>query len=277
MNTVARAQGRWQEILPQLGIEPRFLRNKHGPCPLCGGRDRFRFDDREDTGSYYCSQCGPGAGILLIRKLKGWDHKTACDEVDKIIGTEHVAPKANPRKDDPQARRRAIERILEDARQPDVVVAYLQRRGLAVSSPVLRGFACCPYWDDDDHRWSGGIPLSSRRSSDRSVRSRASPASTTQTLTRERSSCRRSARSPVPRSGSMNHKTISGSLRASRRRLQLISYSGFQSGPHCRTAASSPSSQSAGCADSTFSPTTIPTSSAKPPPITWRIGSTETA
>ena len=42
MNTVDRARGRWREILPRLGLEPQFLVKKHGPCPLCGGKDRFR-------------------------------------------------------------------------------------------------------------------------------------------------------------------------------------------------------------------------------------------
>jgi putative DNA primase/helicase len=27
-------------------MDERALSGKHGPCPLCGGRDRFRFDDR---------------------------------------------------------------------------------------------------------------------------------------------------------------------------------------------------------------------------------------
>ena len=31
VNTVERARGRWKEILPLLGIEPRILVNKHGP------------------------------------------------------------------------------------------------------------------------------------------------------------------------------------------------------------------------------------------------------
>ena len=39
------AHGRWPEILAALGIDPAALRNRHGPCPGCGGRDRFRFDD----------------------------------------------------------------------------------------------------------------------------------------------------------------------------------------------------------------------------------------
>ena len=38
LNTVERARGRWREILPRLGIDARFLVNRHGPCPLCGGR-----------------------------------------------------------------------------------------------------------------------------------------------------------------------------------------------------------------------------------------------
>jgi putative DNA primase/helicase len=94
-NTIERARHRWREILPQLGIETRFLTNKHGPCPLCGGRDRFRFDDKDGSGSYYCNRCGPGAGVILVCKKNGWDFKTACDAIDKIIGT---AANPNPRR-----------------------------------------------------------------------------------------------------------------------------------------------------------------------------------
>jgi putative DNA primase/helicase len=152
MNTVERANGRWREILPQLGIETRFLTNKHGACPLCRGKDRFRFDDRDGTGSYYCNQCGAGTGVLLIRKLKGWDHKTACDEVDKIIGIGNAkpTPKALPN-DDRRARLAGIERLLREAHYPDVVTGYLQKRGLGITSPVLQGHWRCPYYDGDGH------------------------------------------------------------------------------------------------------------------------------
>jgi hypothetical protein len=30
--TIEPARNRWREILPQRGIETRFLTNKHGPC-----------------------------------------------------------------------------------------------------------------------------------------------------------------------------------------------------------------------------------------------------
>jgi putative DNA primase/helicase len=41
----------------------------------------------------------------------------------------------------------AIERLWQEARYPDVVDAYLKRRGLSVTSPVLRGHWRCPYYD----------------------------------------------------------------------------------------------------------------------------------
>ena len=108
LDTIDRANGRWREILPQLGIETRFLQNKHGPCPLCGGKDRFRFDDRDGSGSYYCNQCGAGTGLLMIRKLKGWDHKTACDAVDEIIGNSEAAASEKGARKSPASRAAAI-------------------------------------------------------------------------------------------------------------------------------------------------------------------------
>src|SRR3954470_15707003 len=110
--TVERARGRWREILPQLGVDTKFLSNKHGPCPLCGGRDRYRFDDRDGTGSYYCNQCGAGVGIILIRKLRGWNHATACAEVDKIIGSDRTPNPAVTKHDDRSRRFGVITRAI---------------------------------------------------------------------------------------------------------------------------------------------------------------------
>src|SRR6185295_4990814 len=120
MNTVDRARNRWHEILPQLGIDTRFLTNKHGPCPLCGGKDRYRFDDRDGTGSYYCNQCGAGVGIIMIRKLRGWDHATACAEVDKIIGVGGGAG-PQPKHDDRSRRLAVIRQAIAAAVSPEVV------------------------------------------------------------------------------------------------------------------------------------------------------------
>src|SRR5690348_5033853 len=118
LNTVERARGRWREILPRLGVETRYLTNRQGPCPMCGGKTRFRFDDKNGDGTYYCNHCGAGYGILLIRKLRGWDHKTACDEVDKIIGLGS-APKGPTKvetsRNTSRMREAAINRLLGEA------------------------------------------------------------------------------------------------------------------------------------------------------------------
>ena len=150
--TIECARHRWREILPQLGIDTRFLQNRHGPCPLCGGKDRFRFDDKNGEGTYYCGQCGAGVGVILIRKKHGWDFKTACEAIDKILGEVRPIerPEAAPQ-DDAGRRLHATERALAEARDPRVVSAYLHRRGLCVSSPVLRGDARCSYFDADRH------------------------------------------------------------------------------------------------------------------------------
>src|SRR5262245_52545204 len=86
--TVARARGRWGEILPLLGVERRYLTGKHGPCPLCpgGGRDRFRWDNKNGDGTYFCAQCGAGNAITLLRKLHGWNCATTFSKIDEIIG-----------------------------------------------------------------------------------------------------------------------------------------------------------------------------------------------
>jgi putative DNA primase/helicase len=150
MNTIERARNRWREILPQLGVETRFLTNRHGPCPLCGGRDRFRFDDRDGSGSYFCNQCGAGVGIILVRKLHGWDHATACAEIDKIIGTRSEPKPSQPASvaSDQSRRRCIIERAIAAAKTPEIASNYLQRRGLSVVSEALLGDARCPYFDD---------------------------------------------------------------------------------------------------------------------------------
>ena len=41
------ATGRWPNILAHFGVAEKFLTGKHGPCPICGGKDRFRFDNKE--------------------------------------------------------------------------------------------------------------------------------------------------------------------------------------------------------------------------------------
>ncbi len=55
-----RAQGNWRALLAQLGIKVPDDPRQHGPCPACGGTDRFRFDDKDGHGTWLCGQGGAG-------------------------------------------------------------------------------------------------------------------------------------------------------------------------------------------------------------------------
>lgn len=88
------ARGRWQEILRSAGVEQRFLSGKHGPCPLCGGKDRFRFTNFREGGRYFCNQCGPGGGLDLLMKAAGLDYRGARAHVERLVG--RLAPKPPP-------------------------------------------------------------------------------------------------------------------------------------------------------------------------------------
>jgi hypothetical protein len=67
------SKGRWREILLRLNIDVPPTAKQHGPCPTCGvGKDRFRFDDKEGNGSWFCNQCDPkaGDGFALVQNVK---------------------------------------------------------------------------------------------------------------------------------------------------------------------------------------------------------------
>ena len=89
------AQGRWVELLSALGGVPAsFLDDKHKPCPSCGeGRDRFRFDDINGNGTWFCNQCGgkdgkggAGNGMDLLMRMKQWSFKEAATAVEEHLG-----------------------------------------------------------------------------------------------------------------------------------------------------------------------------------------------
>ena len=105
------ARGKWRDILTHFGMGAEFLTGEHGACPLCGGgKDRWRWDNKDGTGSCFCSQCGAKSGMHILMDLKGWDFTTAAREVDKILGVVQVeVQKAQRTKKDKVA---ALKRLL---------------------------------------------------------------------------------------------------------------------------------------------------------------------
>jgi len=131
-------RGRWHGILPALGVPAAFLNGKHQACPVCGGKDRARFDDKEGTGSWICSQCGAGDGISLVMKVNGWDFKRAADQIEEVGGD--VRPRSARPQADPKKQFEAIKRAWGGAGPiGDVVRRYMRSRGIELDSlPDLR-------------------------------------------------------------------------------------------------------------------------------------------
>ena len=83
--TVRTATGHWPVILPALGIalQPN---GKPQPCPTCGGKDRFRFDNQDGRGTWFCNQCGAGDGLNLVEKALSLSARAAAEQVAAVMG-----------------------------------------------------------------------------------------------------------------------------------------------------------------------------------------------
>lgn len=85
-----QAQGRWLNILPRLGVPAEFLTGRNGPCPMCQGKDRFRFTNHEGRGCFVCNQCSRGDGFDLLMAMRGWTAGEATNEVKAVLGIAQI-------------------------------------------------------------------------------------------------------------------------------------------------------------------------------------------
>ena len=67
-------RGRWPSILSQLGMDSSYLNGRDGPCPMCSGKDRWKFLDTDGNGTYYCRGCGGKNGDGRRRLGDSADH-----------------------------------------------------------------------------------------------------------------------------------------------------------------------------------------------------------
>lgn len=145
MKTVEAARGKWVGILRHFGVDDRFLQNRHGACPLCGGNDRYRFDDKDGAGTYYCSKCGAGDGMRLALEWTGREFADVAREIDQIVGNIDQV-NFQPNKPDPRIRLQEIAGARAPIDSINPVRAYLKTRSL---KPV-QGVEYCTavnYWE----------------------------------------------------------------------------------------------------------------------------------
>ena len=130
--TVKQACGHWPRILPALGV--KVMKNRHQACPVCGGSDRFRFDDKEGRGTWFCNQCGAGDGLKLVEKVFGVTASEAAGKVNAVTGNlppvtpEMIAAAEAETEADRKAAAALAVRLMEKTR-PASGNAYLTHKG----------------------------------------------------------------------------------------------------------------------------------------------------
>lgn len=159
------ARHQWHYILPSIGIEAHFLRDTHQPCPLCGGKDRFRYDNKDGNGTYFCNQCGAGNGYTLMQKHLGISFLEAVQIVKNLLGygdnqaqtpskavfRQPESHSGQPASKDRLARLMRIWRETEPLN--DFALAYYQTRGLDIAklpqTAAIRFAPSLAYWTND--------------------------------------------------------------------------------------------------------------------------------
>lgn len=139
-----RALGKWRGILPALGVPAKALVNRHGPCPMCGGKDRFRFDDKGGRGTWICSRCGAGDGIELVKRFQKVEFKEAARLIERHVGSAPVMPAGKHRPPTDARKREEMVALWKRARPiklDDDAGRYLNARTGLTTFPASLRFA----------------------------------------------------------------------------------------------------------------------------------------
>lgn len=123
--------GVWRQTLEGYGCQLPSGRH-HGPCPVCGGKDRFRFDDKDGRGTWFCGQCDPqsGGGLLLLSRYLG---KPVIDVARELTGDDvkrTVAPVRKHAATDEQMRE-------ENRKRAAMGAALLMKKAVKSSHPYM--------------------------------------------------------------------------------------------------------------------------------------------
>lgn len=134
----AAAQGQWRDVLTANGIHLPSPR-QHGPCPICGGKDRFRMEERKAEkaarGVWVCSHCDckGGDGLSLYQQATGQSMSEAIRSLASYLGLSgsmSAADHARIEKQRQKAAKAAEQQRVKEARQRDAAAALAQQMEL---------------------------------------------------------------------------------------------------------------------------------------------------
>ncbi len=160
------------EVIEEDGGNLRQVASTHGgeyagPCPWCGGRDRFRA--WPESGRWWCRQCGrQGDVIQYLRDMRGMTFKDAVKLVgkDPDQGTMRQGNrKAEPRKSSipPTPWKERATRFMEGARETLTgAMPFLKARGITRKTAEAAGLGWNPR-DVYERREIWGLPGERRK------------------------------------------------------------------------------------------------------------------
>ncbi len=133
-------KGKWYGVLSTLGIPKEFLQKKNGPCPLCGGKDRYCWTNYNDDGLYLCRHCGNGNGWGLLQKYMGWNFPQAADAVAPLVGILNMGrdKPSNVQEYNPVPALQKVARTSTNLTWGSGVMDYLRKRGFDQMPDGLR-------------------------------------------------------------------------------------------------------------------------------------------
>ncbi|EPM3639731.1 DUF927 domain-containing protein [Enterobacter roggenkampii] len=127
----SKANGYWPSILERLAIPTN---RGEGPCPACGGKTRYRFDNKDNRGTYFCSHCGAGTGLDLVMKVNQCGAREAAELVAEAMALPMPEPK--PAREKPQTDIAGKVAALAAKASPGQS-SYLTSKGLQCPFPML--------------------------------------------------------------------------------------------------------------------------------------------
>lgn len=155
---------RWPDILIAAGMDPAFFSQRNGPCPFCGGTDRYRWS-KKHGGTWVCSQCTESryaSGFRMLMEHMGYQsfreaadhvrsHFGAREHIDAIARTASHHSSAGMSQQDIDRNRARMLRFWEEAQEVtpgDPVHRYMQNRcpGMSLEVFSIRHHPGLEYW-----------------------------------------------------------------------------------------------------------------------------------
>lgn len=171
------ARGKWIAIFAGFNITVPKI-DEHGPCPNCGGTDRFRFDDKFENGDWLCNNCTESKnrdGFDLIGKVTSLAFSQIIEEVATFVGlsaNSNITPAMRKEWEEQRKIRQRIAQEIELKKQQQVArqaqglyrsvypgdsSPYLERKRVPAVAGVKidhHGNALIPAYDETGFQWN---------------------------------------------------------------------------------------------------------------------------